>query len=87
MKLCFQTSFLEILEASFERVYLTRVNSRRSASLEELKKVFPSGIVVADPLAAYQQALDSPVSTVVAAGSFYLVGEILSHTEGSKKRV
>ena len=80
-------SVLEILEASFERVYLTRVNSRRSASLEELKKVFPSGIVVADPLAAYQQALDSPVSTVVAAGSFYLVGGILSHTEGSKKRV
>ncbi len=68
---------LEILGASFERIYLTRVNSRRSASIEEFKKFWPSGIAVADPLDAYHQALASPVSTVVAAGSFYLVGEIL----------
>jgi len=68
---------LEILGASFERIYLTRVNSRRSASIEEFKKFWPSGIAVEDPLDAYHQALASPVSTVVAAGSFYLVGEIL----------
>jgi len=75
-------SVLKILGASFERIYITRVNSRRAASIEELKKLCPSGIAVADPFAAYRQALASPVATVVAAGSFYLVGEILSHAEG-----
>ena len=70
-------SVLKILGASFERIYLTRVNSRRAASTEELKKLCPSGIAVEDPSAAYRQALASPVATVVAAGSFYLVGEIL----------
>ncbi len=74
-------SVLEILGDFFERIYITRVNSRRAASIEELKKLCPSGIVVADPSAAYRQALASPVATVVAAGSFYLVGEILK-TEG-----
>lgn len=72
-------SVLEILEASFERVYLTRVNSRRAASIEKLKMQCPSGIAVADPLTAYRQALASPVATLVAAGSLYLVGEILKH--------
>jgi dihydrofolate synthase/folylpolyglutamate synthase len=70
---------LKILGASFERIYLTRVNSRRAASIEELKKLCPSGIAVEDPFAAYRQALASPVATVVAAGSFYLVGEILKN--------
>ncbi len=74
-------SVLKILGASFERIYLTRVNSRRAASIEELKKLCPSGIAVEDPSAAYRQALASPVATVVAAGSFYLVGEILRQSE------
>jgi dihydrofolate synthase/folylpolyglutamate synthase len=71
-------SILEILGTSFDRIYLTRVNSRRAASIEELKKLCPAGIAVADPFAAYRQALASHVATVVAAGSFYLVGEILN---------
>ena len=70
---------LEVLGASFERIYLTRVNSRRAASIEKLKKLCPAGIAVEDPSAAYRQVLDSPVATVVVAGSFYLVGEILGN--------
>ena len=70
---------LEILEPYFERIYLTRVNSRRAAGIEKLKMVCPSGIAVAEPSAAYRQALDSSAATVVAAGSFYLVGEILKN--------
>jgi dihydrofolate synthase/folylpolyglutamate synthase len=73
-------SVLEILGACFDQIYLTRVSSRRSAGIEELKKLCPSGVAVADPFDAYQQALASPVATVVAAGSFYLVGEILSRS-------
>jgi len=72
-------SVLKILEAAFERFYLTRVNSRRAASIEELKRFCPSGIAVESSSAAYRQALASPVATVVAAGSFYLVGEILGN--------
>ena len=72
-------SVLEILGDFFEQIYITRVNSRRAASIEELKRLCPSGIAVADPSAAYRQALASPVATVVAAGSFYLVGEILKN--------
>lgn len=82
-------SVLEILEASFERIYLTRVDSPRAAALKELERLCPSGIAVADPYVAYRQALASPVATVVAAGSLYLVGEILAskrmRTQPSKR--
>ena len=71
------TPVAELLEACFQDIYLTAVDSPRAASVEALQNLFPSGIPAADPLSAYQQALDSGVETVVVAGSFYLVGEIL----------
>jgi dihydrofolate synthase/folylpolyglutamate synthase len=77
-------SVLEILGPGFDRIYLPRVNSRRSASIEQLEQLCPSGVAVADPFDAYQQALAFAASTVVVAGSFYLVGEILSHNEPLK---
>ncbi|MEE8349740.1 MAG: folylpolyglutamate synthase/dihydrofolate synthase family protein, partial [Acidobacteriota bacterium] len=67
----------ERLRACFRDIYLTSVDSPRAASVEALHGVLPSGIPVAEPLDAYQRALDSPSETVVVAGSFYLVGEIL----------
>ena len=67
----------ELLEACFRSIYLTSVDSPRAASVEVLQSLLPSGIPAGDPLSAYQQALDSSVRTVVVAGSFYLVGEIL----------
>lgn len=67
---------LEILEPYFDRVYLTRIQSRRAARVEELKQILPRGIPVSDPFDAYQRALQS-AATVIVAGSFYLVGEIL----------
>ncbi len=68
---------LESLAGCFERIYLTRVNSRRSAPIEELQNFCPSGLPVEDPVVAYRQARDSGAATVVAAGSLYLVGELL----------
>lgn len=67
----------ELLEACFQDIYLTAVDSPRAASVEALQSLFPSGIPVGDPLSAYQQSLNSSAETIVVAGSFYLVGEIL----------
>jgi len=67
---------LKILVPCFDRVYLTRVDSHRAADVEELHNLFPSGIPVANPHDAYDQALGS-CATLVVTGSFYLVGEIL----------
>ena len=65
-------------EASFERVYLTRVDSPRAASPEDLVLIIRQGTPVAEPWGAYLQALNSSASTLVVAGSLYLVGEILA---------
>ena len=67
---------LKILVPCFDRVYLTRVDSHRAADVEELHNLLPSGIPVANPHDAYDQALGS-CATLVVTGSFYLVGEIL----------
>lgn len=72
---------LERLEACFHRIYLTCVDSSRAASVDELKSLFPSGVPVKDACAAYRQALGSSAATVVVAGSFYLVGEILKRLQ------
>ena len=67
----------ELLEACFQDIYLTSVDSPRVASLEALQSLLPSGVPAADPRSAYHQALKSSAETIVVAGSFYLVGEIL----------
>ena len=77
---------LESLAGCFERIYLTRVNSRRSASIEELKKFCPSGLPIGNPVVAYRQARLSGAATVVAAGSFYLVGELLRKEFGDSPK-
>jgi folylpolyglutamate synthase/dihydropteroate synthase len=66
-----------LLEDCFQDIYLTAVDSTRAASVEALQGLLPSGILAGDPLRAYQQALNSSAQTVVVAGSFHLVGEIL----------
>ncbi len=77
---------LESLAGCFERIYLTRVNSRRSASIEELKKFCPSGLPIGNPVVAYRKARLSGAATVVAAGSFYLVGELLRKEFGDSPK-
>jgi dihydrofolate synthase/folylpolyglutamate synthase len=67
----------ELLEACFQDIYLTSVDSPRAASVEALQSLLPSGIFKGDPPSAYHQALHSSAETIVVAGSFYLVGEIL----------
>lgn len=65
-----------ILRPLFSAVYLTPIASPRSAPLEQLKQAFPEGIVVDSPVEGIDRARQG-ASTVVVAGSFYLVGEIL----------
>ena len=67
---------LRRLQPLFDRVFLTQFRSERAATVEELKRIFPSGIPEPDPIRACERATVSS-ATVVAAGSFYLVGEIL----------
>ena len=67
---------LSRLEPCFERIYLTRIDSPRAASVEALRTWCPRGMPVPDPLVALAEARSRP-GTVVVAGSFYLVGHIL----------
>ena len=67
---------LRRLQPLFDRVFLTQFRSERAATAEELKRIYPSGISEPDPIRACERASVSS-ATVVAAGSFYLVGEIL----------
>ena len=67
----------ERLEACFQNIYLTVMDSPRAAPLEALEELLPSGIRAGDPLSAYRRALDSSAETIVVAGSFYLIGEML----------
>lgn len=71
----------ELVMACFQDIYLTSMSSDRVASIREMNGLFPSGIPVADPLVAYSRALNTSAKTVVVAGSFYLVGEILKNFE------
>jgi dihydrofolate synthase/folylpolyglutamate synthase len=74
------TPVKELLEDCFQDIYLTAVDSTRAASAETLQGLLPSGILAGDSLRAYQQALNSSVQTIVVAGSFHLVGEIMRRT-------
>ena len=72
---------LRRLQPLFDQVFLTQFRSERAATVEELKRICPSGIPEPDPIRACKRASVSS-TTVVAAGSFYLVGEIL----GARRR-
>lgn len=67
---------LKILKPPFHRIYLTGANTRRAATVEQLKGFLPEGISVPHPFDAYRRAQEK-TATVVVAGSFYLAGEIL----------
>ncbi len=73
-------SVVRELEPEFDRIHLTRVDSPRAAALEELHSLCPAGVPFEDPWEAYTSALDSS-STVVVAGSIYLVGALLQKLE------
>ena len=68
---------LGFLAPLFERIYFTSFKSARVAAPGRLKDACPRGVAVPDPVHALRRALEAGATTVVA-GSFYLVGEILS---------
>lgn len=70
------SGMLKILGPRFQHVFLTRVDSPRSAGLEELQAQAPQAIPVGDPLQALERA-GSEVRSVFVTGSLYLVGAIL----------
>ena len=74
---------LGLLAPLFRRIYLTSFKSARVAVPQRLKEVCPRGVVEPDPVRALQLALEAGATTVVA-GSFYLVGEILSAIEAGR---
>lgn len=71
---------LGLLAPLFERIYFTSFESARVAAPLRLKEACPRGLAVPDPVRALRRALEAGATTVVA-GSFYLVGEILSAVE------
>ena len=71
---------LGILAPLFERIVFTSFKSARAAAPQRLTEACPRGLVVPDPVRALRRALEAGATTVVA-GSFYLVGEILSAIE------
>jgi dihydrofolate synthase/folylpolyglutamate synthase len=73
---------LEILTPAFRRVFLSPIRSNRAASVEELREILPTGTPVAGPWEGLELGRRDH-ATVVAAGSFYLVGEILAQYETS----
>ncbi len=75
---------LGLLSPLFERIYFTSFKSARVAAPQRLTEVCPRGLAVPDPVRALSRALEAGATTVVA-GSFYLVGEILSAIEESAR--
>jgi len=65
-----------ILRPLFKTVFLTPIGSPRAAPLEMLKRAFPEGVAVCDAAEGIERARQG-AATVVVAGSFYLVGEVL----------
>jgi dihydrofolate synthase/folylpolyglutamate synthase len=72
------------LELEFNTIHLTRVDSPRAASLDDLRSLCPAGVPFEDPWEAYVSALDFS-STVVVAGSIHLAGAILDRIERSRR--
>lgn len=68
---------LGILAPCFDRILLTLVDSPRAARPESLEPLCPGPAeIVADPMTALSQA-KSGAASVLVAGSFYLVGQLL----------
>jgi dihydrofolate synthase/folylpolyglutamate synthase len=65
-----------LITKPFQEVYLTQISSIRAATIDEIQRACPGGIVEPDLDQAYRKAL-SGASTTVVAGSFHLVGEII----------
>ncbi len=74
-----------VLTPGFQRVYLTRIDYPRAASLERLQEAVPDGLPVPDPMEALQQARKGS-ATVVVTGSLYLIGEVVGRLEGAGER-
>ena len=75
---------LSPLVADAERVILTKASlSPRASEPEELAKLVPGALVEPDPRRALQRAVElTRESTIVVAGSLYLVGELRPYVLG-----
>ncbi len=71
------SSSIDQLAQSFDKIYLTRPNSKRAANCNQLLGYFPTGIWIENPGEAVDLAKQDG-ETVVVTGSLYLVGEILA---------
>ncbi len=71
------SSSISRLAACFDRIYLTRVDSKRAATKPELSALFPTGVWLERSVDALKRAKEQ-AETVVVTGSLYLVGEILA---------
>ncbi len=74
-----------ILAPCFDRVFLTRIDSPRAATLERLQEAIPEGIAIPDLWEALEAARPG-AETVVVTGSFYLVGEVAGRLAGTPLR-
>ncbi len=72
--------FVAVLRPAFETIYLTRIESERAATVEDLLGLVPDGRAEPDPLRAVQLA-SADARTVVVAGSFYLAGQVAARVE------
>lgn len=70
-------SVSEALSPLFTEIFLVSISSGRAFKAEEMKRFFPSGIVM-DSAGAGLEAAIALGNPVVVAGSFYLAGEVRS---------
>lgn len=75
------------LAATFKRVILTKPCTPRALEPEELLPSAPHAVVIHDPVAAIEQAIQEvgPQGEVVIAGSLYLVGDALAYFQKTRK--
>lgn len=67
---------IKALEGLFEKIFVARINSPRSAGTEEIARVCPT-VVSCSSAETALEAAKSGAQTIVVTGSFFLVGEIL----------
>lgn len=72
---------IEILSPCMDQVFFTKIDSERALDPGEMSAFCPEGQVVERPEEAYGRALLGS-KTVIVAGSFYLVGQILRSLGG-----
>lgn len=71
------------LRPLFDRIHLTRVDSNRAASIDELTAICPEGIPSPELSVVFEKVV-ARAETAIIAGSFYLAGEFLKFLEASK---